>query len=152
SIEELRVFFGEDHQHELLKLDADGVTEESGSDGRRFLVKYKGEEKPRKVVLARKLEGDSATNIEAVKKRLTQLPDVSIEQNFPGNETFTDNKSTHFTVRTSEKEQEIVQTVLERLLRDKSGVILEKTYVKADPLGNREAKLYFYDKEGKVSY
>lgn len=150
KIEELRVYFDENHQKDLLKFD--GVAEEADSDGTRFLVKFKGEEKGRVIVLANKIEGDTPeARAEAVKRRLSQFPDVSIEQSFPSQTDYSKHpgKTPHFTVRTSEKETEVVQTVLDRLLREKdTSPLLKKVYLKTDPLTNRDTRLRFFDDKG----
>lgn len=151
NIQELRRYFDENHQKDLLKFDGAGVVEEEGSDGSRFLVKFKGEDKGRVIALANKVDGDSAARAEAVKRRVSQFPDVSIEQSFPSSIEYKEaGKTPHFTVRTSEKETEIVQTVLDRLLREKDGTpLLKKVYIKADPLTARETRLRFsQDKDG----
>jgi SecD/SecF fusion protein len=155
KIEELRKYFDENHQSDYLKLEGAGVSEEQGFEGTRYLVKFKGEDKGHVIVLANKIEGDSpAARVEAVKRRVTQFPDVSIEQSFPSalGAKYEANKTPHFTVRTSEKETEIVQTVLDRLLRQADGTpLLKKVYLKADPLTTRETRLRFSDdKAGTV--
>ncbi len=53
-----------------------------------------------------------------VKARASVLPDVSVEQTFTAETSFGDRKSTLFTVRTTEKEPELVRASLDRLLRD----------------------------------
>jgi SecD/SecF fusion protein len=140
-----------------LKFGADGVAEEStgeGQEGQHFLVKYQGEKKAVRIALANKAEGESPTaRAENVKKRLSQFPDVSIEQSFPTSTKYDPkepNKTPHFTVRTSEKETEIVQTVLDRLLRDQdNSALLKKVYLRAEPITARDTHLRFYeDPEG----
>jgi SecD/SecF fusion protein len=63
---------------------------------------------------------DAAARREDVLRRASQLPGLSIEQVFLGGESFGSNKSRSFTVRTTEKEPELVQISLDRLLRDET--------------------------------
>jgi SecD/SecF fusion protein len=149
KVEELRTFFDETHQKALLQFDEGGLTEQpgpEGQEGQHWLVKYKGETKGRLISLVNQPKLDKyPTFAKAVEARLTKFSDPSIEQTFPTSTTYNEpNKTPHFTVRTSEMETEIVQTVLDRLLRDESGPLLKKVYLKADPLGARDTRLRFY--------
>ncbi|MCU0703164.1 MAG: protein translocase subunit SecD [Fimbriiglobus sp.] len=58
---------------------------------------------------------------ESLITRLSKLPDYSIEQVYIGDDKFEGGKSRSFTVRTTEKEREVVQVILDRLLRDGNG-------------------------------
>jgi len=53
-----------------------------------------------------------------LKARASHLPDASVEQVFLKDDDFPGNKSLSFTVRTTEKEPELVQVMLDRLFRD----------------------------------
>jgi SecD/SecF fusion protein len=53
--------------------------------------------------------------------RASILPDVSVEQMFLSGQTFPDGKSKYFTIRTTEKQPELVRATLDRLLRDENG-------------------------------
>src|SRR5262249_54505437 len=68
------------------------------------------------------------TSVEEMKKdvmsRASHLPDSSVEQVFLAGESYPDRKSKRFTIRTTEKEKELVQVALDRLLRDGKGVPL----------------------------
>ena len=115
---------------------------------------------------------------EIVKKRASELPDPSVEQIFLSAdfkrmeepkkaETKDDTKSKdtepdltrtpNFTVRTSEKEPELVQASLDRLLRDTDGQpLMKKVYMQFDknfdPSKNRETRLSFFaDKKHTTS-
>jgi SecD/SecF fusion protein len=123
AIDGLRQLLSEKQQKELLQADARMVP---GSDGRVFDLWYvdpdgrKGE--VRQVSLANKIEGDSAEEkVERFKQRASRLPDVSVEQIFPNfaRGESDDGKSRFFNVRTTEKEPELVQAELDRLLREK---------------------------------
>ena len=94
-----------------------------------------------------------------IQERASHLPDASMEQifvsvDFKGEAVNTGGelaKSPNFTVRTSEKEPELVQASLDRLLRDKDGApLMKKVYMKFDKdfvfsATNRETRLSFYE-------
>ena len=72
-----------------------------------------------KVTLATRPEGaDDAARLANLKARASILPDASVEQVFLKGDSFGGNKARSFTVRTTEKEPELVQIMLDRLLRD----------------------------------
>jgi SecD/SecF fusion protein len=56
-----------------------------------------------------------------VKQRASELPDWSVEQIFTSREADQGDNSSYFTVRTSEKAPELVQAIIDRLLRDETG-------------------------------
>src|SRR5262249_54043461 len=93
-----------------------------------------------------------------VKARASELPDPSIEQIFLSEDFKKEGsdvtRSRHFTVRSSEKEPELVQASLDRLLRDPKSnePLMKKVYMdfdkNVDLAKNREVRLKFYaDKE-----
>jgi SecD/SecF fusion protein len=76
-----------------------------------------------KVTLALSNKPDGATpaeQLENLKQRASRLPDVSVEQVFTGDDAskLGSGQSFSFTVRTTEREKELVQVMLDRLLRD----------------------------------
>jgi SecD/SecF fusion protein len=75
------------------------------------------------VTLTHKPEGaDEAAMAKDVLARARHLPDVSVEQVFLSDEPdYGESRSRYFTVRTTEKQKELVQVSLDRLLRDDSG-------------------------------
>ncbi len=73
------------------------------------------------VSLAHPPAGDEAGWEREVVARASHLPESSIEQVFLSGEGYPDGKSRYFSVRTTEKEPELVQVMLDRLLRDKTG-------------------------------
>jgi SecD/SecF fusion protein len=74
------------------------------------------------VSLTEKPEGKTANEIlEDVRQRASQLPDVSVEQTFLSDESYPLGKSKRFTVRTTEKQQQLVQVALDRLMRGDDG-------------------------------
>ncbi len=69
--------------------------------------------------------GDDEKAMEAdVIARASQLPDHSVEQMFLSGETYAEGKSRYFTIRTTEKQPEMVRATLDRLLRDADGKTL----------------------------
>lgn len=95
------------------------------------------------VTLANKPEGSGATEAEKeaaqladLKARAGHLPDTSVEQVFLKGDDFGGNKSRSFTIRTTEKEPELVQVMLDRLLRDETtnAPLLAATKVTAEPV------------------
>jgi SecD/SecF fusion protein len=64
---------------------------------------------------------DEAAMAQDVLTRASRLPDVSVEQTFRSGESYPEGKSRHFTIRTTEKQQDLVRANLDRLLRDESG-------------------------------
>ncbi|MFO0847050.1 MAG: protein translocase subunit SecD [Gemmataceae bacterium] len=71
------------------------------------------------VTLANKPDGATeADQLADVKARAAALPGLSVEQVFIGGESFPDAKSRSFTVRTPEREPDLVQVSQDRLLRE----------------------------------
>jgi len=124
-----RALFDDHRQKILLKAE---VTEVAGTDGHTFLIKYKNQDKtttdPRTVNLANKAVGETPElRAQDVKDRASVLPDWSVELIFSStHKSAAGNKSVLFNVRSSEKEAELVQVVLDRLLQDEKGVPLLK--------------------------
>jgi SecD/SecF fusion protein len=74
------------------------------------------------VTLNHKPAGETDEAMEKdVMARASHLPDISVVQIFLTDETYSDNKSRFFTIRTTEKQPELVQVALDRLLRDENG-------------------------------
>jgi SecD/SecF fusion protein len=75
-----------------------------------------------KVTLTQKPEGNTDEEMaKDVIARASVLPDVSVEQVFRSGESYPDGKSRHFTIRTTERQPELVRATLDRLLRDENG-------------------------------
>ena len=87
-------------------------------------------------------EEERLTNL---KFRLGALPDASVEQVYLAGQRFEGGKSQLFTVRTTEKERDIVQVILDRLLRDeKTGEqLLSSTALKGVTFNGPVARLTF---------
>lgn len=64
---------------------------------------------------------DEATMAADVVARASHLPDISVEQTFRSGESYPEGKSRRFTIRTTEKQQDLVRVNLDRLLRDDKG-------------------------------
>jgi SecD/SecF fusion protein len=89
-----------------------------------FLISYESGP-PVRVALTEKPAGDTAAAIQAdVLARAKELPDVSVEQTFLSTESTSGGKSRRFTVRTTEKQVELVRANLNRLLSDDKGASL----------------------------
>jgi SecD/SecF fusion protein len=175
TIQDLRKLVDEDNQKKWL--DVTAVKEIEGSRGYSYAVTYKnpdGKLEERIVNLSSSLIPDppapAKDTAEAkaeyqkslqeivknrdvlVKKRASELPDASVEQIFLSQDLQSGDsgKSPNFTVRSSEKEPELVQASLDRLLRDKDGnPLMKKVYMAYDQnvnlSKNREVRLTFYE-------
>ena len=148
DLKSFRGYLTEKKQEELLKVEA---KEEKDSDGRIFSVVYINADgtktAPRTVSLANKIEAPTPAEREKIfaEKRANQLPDYSVEQLFPSFDAGTTGESSRFfTVRTSEKEPELVQVTLDRLLRSEDKPLLEKIYMWVDPLTSTGTHIRFY--------
>jgi SecD/SecF fusion protein len=74
------------------------------------------------VSLTQRPAGADAKEMEnTVADRASHLPDVSIEQMFLSGETYPGGRSRYFTVRTTERQPDLVRASLDRLLRDGKG-------------------------------
>ncbi len=153
SISTMRDLLSEENQKKVLGDPADPktgvqVSEDPGSDGHRFTLVYPSGDK-RDISLVNKPKGDTAAEREqAVRIRAEELPDPSVElvfTTFAAEDTAKGDESNQFVVRTSEKEVELVQASLDKLLRENGKPLLKKIVVEADPLENRETRLHFYD-------
>ena len=99
-----------------------------------YKIKYanvEGEPSEAIVTLANKPDGATVEEqLADLKARASELPSLSVEQVFltpPGAafaETFDNGKSRSFTLRTTERESELVQVILDRLLRADDGTQL----------------------------
>lgn len=170
TITELRKLFEKSDQEKWL--GPVEVQELPNSAGRQYRVTYKnldGSAESRTVNLANTPlldPKDSSQLAEIVAQRETilrtraaQLPDVSVEQiiiKFAEDkdqgkdaEQASPNASPHFTVRTSEREPELVQFMLDRLLRTETGEpLMSKVYMNAEQTSPKIFRLTFYaDKE-----
>ena len=88
-----------------------------------------------------------------VKARAGHLPDTSVEQIFLSTEpSYTQGKSRYFTVRTTERQRDLVQISLDRLLNDdKAGPLMDKTKMTIGPVTGPVVDLTF-DKPTSPNY
>src|SRR5262249_24880430 len=167
NIQELRELVEEPNQKKWLK----GVTakEVEGSGGYSYQLTYeKGEPKTVSVNMANlvlpnppapakseeqakyqeELRNVVAQREAIMAQRASELPDPSAEQIFISSDEEPDPaKTKRFNIRTSEKEPDLVQAILDRLLRDQSteAPLMQKVFIKADAFSNnREAVLEFF--------
>ena len=110
---------------EVVPMTFAGIDETTGESKKAeniFKIVYvepDGKLSEEKVTLASRAEGaDDAARLANLKARASLLPDASVEQVFLKGDSFGGNKARSFTVRTTEKEPELVQIMLDRLLRD----------------------------------
>src|SRR5262249_49127286 len=113
DLSELRQLLGPENQKRQLRVVE--VRQLPAGNGFDFEITYQnedGSQTKRTVELSKRPVSDDATAQEReadVKARAGQLPDVSVEQIFPGFEENTGNRSRFFTIRTSERAWELVQ-------------------------------------------
>src|SRR5262249_20548090 len=163
SITELRDLVAEANQKK--KLQVASVKEEE--EGRRYELKYTGEPFARTVSLANKIEAPSKADREKLfllragygneedekQRKQPPLPDPPVEQTFPSFDKAPAGKSHFFTVRTTEKETELVQAVIERLMYDAEGSpLLQKVYMRYEPVARDGTRLHFYDEPPPPGY
>jgi SecD/SecF fusion protein len=134
DIGELRQLFGPEHQKE--QLNVENVTQ-LDSEGHSFRIVYK-DGTQRTVTLSEKFTP------EEVKEQARELPDLSVVQEFRRAypEDNAQNKSRFFTIRTSEKAEDLVRISVDRLLGDLQKRI-ELTY--SIDKNNKDATLAFTD-------
>ena len=140
-IEKLRGLLDENRQKTQLAVEK--VTEVEGKKN-EFEVTYAGESLPRHVAFATTPAGGP----DEVKRRLSELPNWSVEQIFTATES--GRASRYFTVRTTELEADAVQTVLDRLFtEDRTRLLAQATLTIKDVGKDKgEYKLTFADAEG----
>lgn len=116
-------------------------------DDRTFNIYYGNETRPVVVSLSNDPAGPGRSeqeNKDALIARASTLPDVSVEQVFLTGEKFDGGGSKSFTLRTTEREPELVQVILDRLLRDPSGKpLIAATTMTVGPLNDKTVELTF---------
>jgi SecD/SecF fusion protein len=136
DIGDLRSLIEQNIGKRLVVQDAKPLDEE----GRNFLITYQ-DGTQQKVRLAKK------ATPEEVRKRASELPDWSLEQIFVHSQS--GGERTLYTVRTSEREQDLVQVTLDRVLSKESPngwtSLLQKTDMKPPKIlvPGKEAELAF---------
>ncbi len=119
-----------------------------------FVIKYTDGES-RRIELALGLkEGSEEEKLDELKKRASHLPDASVEQNFLSDAK--SDESEFFTIRTIEKEPELVQAAIDRLFRGDNGESMlaqTKLQTARHPEGDRFYwNLDFVDADGNPKY
>jgi SecD/SecF fusion protein len=98
-------------------------------EGTLFTITYAGA-KPQSVPFRNPVPGaNEQERIANVRTRAKELPDVSVVQTFVKTDEQADagNKSRFFTIRTTEKEPDLVQVMVDRLLVDEGGSPMQQT-------------------------
>jgi SecD/SecF fusion protein len=145
NIEGLRRLMDEENQKKWLRAEVKELDEKTS----KYEVAYANPDgkttPPRVITLSTtKLAGETKQQREEeLKKRAEHLPDSSVELIFPSFDKEEDSsKSKYFNVRTTEREPELVQASLDRLLRDDNGVpLLKKIRMEADLTPFKEAQI-----------
>ncbi len=170
-----------DEPNQKIWLSGVQAKEEEGSHGYRYVLTYKNPNgkgtETREVNIAnppipdpappakdssedmakyqQRLKDVVAEREKIIAQRASELPDPTVEQIY-GSESFAGEakdltRTPKFTVRTSEKEPELVQTSLDRLLRDPASgqPLMQKVYMSYDkdfdPVKNREIHFRFFE-------
>jgi SecD/SecF fusion protein len=135
SIQDLRDKFSEQRQKQLLHVVE---VKQRDTEGRSFALTYEDPDGKRST---RTVDFPNTMTAEEVQKQAASLPDLSVEQIF--SKSFSEgDRSQLFTVRTSEKAPQLVQTSIDRLLGD----LLERIGMKFEvDKDNKGAMLDFTD-------
>jgi SecD/SecF fusion protein len=120
DISRLRGLLDEQRQKERLQVErVEEVVDPSGKNKNVYQITFK-QGPPTTVALANAPKGNTPEErARDVAERAAILPDASVEQIFSGGATSTE--SHLFTVRTTEREREIVETAINRLFKDDQG-------------------------------
>ncbi len=139
------------HQSQVLTVASVEPAKDEQSKGKHvYEVKYTDGE-VRRIELANDPEGSDAEKLSSLKARASQLPDASVEQNFLSDSS--GDKSKFFTVRTTEKEIDLVQAAIDRLFREGGNSLLSQTKLTVTPAPASEPfawNLTFTDGSGKT--
>ena len=96
------------------------------------------------VSLTQKPAGDTEqAMLDDIKARASHLPDVSVEQMFLSGEKYEGGRSSYFTVRTTERQPDLVRASLDRLLRENDQPLVASTDVTAGPVAGPVVELTF---------
>jgi SecD/SecF fusion protein len=132
-----------------IKPPADDAGVAGVSDDRTYNIFYEGDSKPVVVTLSNDPAGagkPEADQIAALKVRAGHLPDASVEQVYQGSDKadLPGDASKSFTLRTTEREAELVQVILDRLLRDDAGKpLMAATTMTVGPVTGSTCELRF---------
>jgi SecD/SecF fusion protein len=115
----LRQLLDTERQKQLLKVTS---VKQVGDDPYRYQILFAGETSPTTVTFRNIPEGATAADREKnVAVRASVLPDVKVTQIIPLDERSDGGRSKHFDIRTTEREPELVQVVIDRLLSQEEG-------------------------------
>jgi SecD/SecF fusion protein len=144
DIRDLRALLGDDNQHRALQVqNVEPVGDPA--EGRSYKITYT-DGSSQTVELANPPAGQTVEErLADVRQRASVLPDTSVEQIFLTSEPSEGGKSRFFNVRTSEKEQDLVQVTLDRLLQTEQGSLLKKTELESFTVKGKDAMLDFTD-------
>ncbi|MBY0460981.1 MAG: protein translocase subunit SecD, partial [Gemmataceae bacterium] len=87
--------------------------------------------------------GDEAAMAADVVRRAGHLPDVSVEQTFLSTDNFGMGKSQRFTLRTTERQRELVQVSMDRLLTEDGKRLLDVATMTPGPVTGAKVTLTF---------
>jgi SecD/SecF fusion protein len=120
DITKLRKLLDDERQNDRLKVDSvNEIPDSTGKTKNTFEIVYADGSKTI-VTLANAPAGNTPDQRkEDVKRRASKLPDWSVEQTFPP--ASSQNMSDLFTVRTTERERELVEASIDRLFTDDQG-------------------------------
>jgi len=140
TISEVRDRLDENAQRKELK---GAKARKVDEDGYQWEIWYEDEPEKHQIVLPEPTKDEGA-----VSARASQLPDYSVEQIFMASKKFSEgNKSKIITVRTSEKASELVQLIVNQLLKDELRIIeVRNSKITSDDKGAR-IELEFQDKK-----
>ena len=137
NIGELKDRLSDDRQAQVLQVASVQKDQGDAKSNRDVYTITYADGDVRQIELALGLKGDTdAEKLDNLKARASQLPDWSVEQNFLSGST--GDKSKYFTVRTTEKEPELVQAMLDKLFRDGASSLLAQVNLKVVPGGKNE--------------
>jgi SecD/SecF fusion protein len=145
DIETLRNQLGPKRQETRLAIQE---VKQLSDDGTLFRITYT-DGPPQTVRFRDKVPGDTEqARVAIVRERAKELPDWSVEQTFvttaDQSGTGQDTASRFFTVRTTEREPDLVQVMVNRLLVDDQGnSLLEKISLDKYEVGKNRATLHF---------
>jgi SecD/SecF fusion protein len=146
----LRQLVDDDRQKQVLKVEkVEQVVDPTGRARNTYEVTYTDGQKTI-IELANAPEGNTKQEQEKnVAQRASVLPDASVEQIFTGATTET---SSHlFTIRTTERERELVEASINRLFRSPQGesLLVKNEVTKITPESNGDYLLAFQDPVSK---
>jgi SecD/SecF fusion protein len=142
TMAQLRDLLDQRHQDERLKVQS---VKQEDDTGRLFTVTYADGTQRVQFANDPLPGGDRAARAQVVKERASILPDWSVEQIFPVNEPNTGGASRFFTVRTTEKESDLVQVAVNRLLWRDGRSLLKVITLDSFDVKNKHADLRFSD-------